>query len=118
MLPHRQSFLLPLLSKFIHQYSRADAEPPTALQVEQHNLTSMMISWSPPTAGPEVTGYMILYASDRTDSTLTVSESTTSVLVHGIQSGETYRVSAIALSYFPSIETDAIEIFICKHMHV
>ena len=102
----------------LHQHSHADAEPPTALQAEQHNLTSMRISWSPPTAGPEVTGYRILYVSNRTDSTLTVSESTTSVLVNGIQSGETYRVSAIALSYFPSIETDAIEIFICKHMHV
>ena len=87
-----------------------------ALQAEQYNLTSLMISWSPPLSGPEVTGYRIRYVSNNTDTTwLMVEPQTTSALISGLQSGDIYWVSAIAMSYFPSIETEPIEIFLCKH---
>lgn len=93
---------------------QADAEPPMALQAEQYNLTTMMVSWSPPLLGPAITGYRIHYASNITDNWLVVDSPTTSALISGLQSGDVYWVSAITLSYFPSSETEAIEIFLCK----
>ena len=95
-------------------HMHADAEPPIALQAEQYNLTTIQVSWSPPLSGPHITGYNIHYTSNNTDNWLTVDSPTTSALIPGLQSGDIYRVSAVALSYFPSSETEAVEIFLCK----
>lgn len=63
-----------------------------------------------------MTGYQVLYESNEMESsTITVDSETTSVLISNLQSGENYRVSAIALSYFPSLETDPVDIFLCKY---
>jgi hypothetical protein len=74
----------------------------------------MRISWSPPLSGPEITGYKIHYASNITNNWLVVDSPTTSAIISGLQSGDIYWVSVIALSYFPSSETEAIEIRLCK----
>ena len=76
-----------------------------------------MVSWSPPSLEPEITGYRIHYASNISDNSLVVDSRTTSALISGLQSGDVYWVSAVALSYFPSSETEAIEIFLCKPNH-
>ena len=91
------------------------AEPPSSLDVVQYNLTSIIISWEPPISGPEVSGYTILYAVVGMDPLeIRVDGATTSLLVDGLQSGETYQVSAFAHSFFPGMETDPVEIFLCK----
>ena len=67
--------------------------------------------------GPEITGYRVHYASNISDNWLVVDSQTTSALISGLQSGDVYWLSAVALSYFPSPETEAIEIFLCKPNH-
>ena len=72
------------------------ASPPTALTAVQTGLTSIDVSWTPPTLLGDTTGYIIYYTN--TDSVDVTGGSTDEYTLSDLQNGETYTISIIATS--------------------
>ena len=70
----------------------------------QEGLTSIRVSWSPPTPLGDTTGYRIYYSdSDSNDSVDVSGGSTDNYLLTGLQNGDTYTISIVATSqHLPS----------------
>ena len=70
----------------------------------QEGLTSIRVSWSPPTPLGDTTGYRIYYNdSDSSDSVDVSGGSTDNYLLTGLQNGDSYTISIVAKSqYLPS----------------
>ena len=65
----------------------------------QESPTSIQVSWTPSPSVRATTGYRIEYTSDGGSSdSVTVSGDTTTHLLEGLQSGETYTISIITIS--------------------
>ena len=86
--------------------------PPSDVSVSQNGLGSILVSWTPPSGEPAVTGYIIYYQQDGgqrlsqsfgfTDTTATITE----LIV-----GATYSLTIVATSStLPSNETEAEDI--------
>ena len=69
--------------------------PPTDVSAVQDSPTSILVSWTPPSAA---TGYRIHYIdSDGVDSgNVTVSSGTNSYIILGLLNGQTYNISIMA----------------------
>ena len=83
------------------------ANPPTGLMAVQSGLTSILVSWTAPASGgATVTGYRIFnQTGGGSVQSVTVGASTSAInhILSGLQSGETYSISIVALSStFPS----------------
>ena len=80
------------------------ASAPTNLMAVQEGLTSIRVSWSPPTPLGDTTGYRIYYSdSDSSDSVDVSGGSTDNYLLTGLQNGGSYTISIVATSaHFPS----------------
>ena len=70
----------------------------------QEGLTSIRVSWSPPTPLGDTTGYRIYYSdSDSSDSVDVSGGSTDNYTLTGLQNGDSYTISIVATSqHFPS----------------
>ena len=81
----------------------------------QEGLTSIRVSWSPPTPLGNTTGYRIYYNdSDSSDSVDVSGGSTDNYLLTGLVMGATYNISIVATSqHFHSGRVEAI-ITLCK----
>ena len=65
----------------------------------QEGLTSIRVSWSPPTPLGDTTGYRIYYIdSDSSDSVDVSGGSTDNYLLTGLQNGDSYTISIVATS--------------------
>ena len=65
----------------------------------QESPTSIQVSWTPSPSVRATTGYRIEYTSDGGSSGMaTVSGDTTTHLLEGLQSGETYTISILTIS--------------------
>ena len=74
----------------------AVASAPTNLMAVQEGPTSIRVSWSPPTALVDTTGYKIYYSYS--DSVDVSGGSTDSYTLTGLQNGDSYTVSILATS--------------------
>ena len=76
----------------------AVASAPISVMVVQEGLTSIRVSWSPPTPLGDTTGYRIYYSGGSSGSVNVSSDSTDSYLLTGLQNGEKYTISIVATS--------------------
>ena len=88
---------------------------PTNLTAVQEGLTSIRVSWSPPTPLGNTTGYRISYNnSDSSDSVDVSGGSTDNYLLTGLVMGATYTISIEATSqHIPSGRVETV-ITLCK----
>ena len=84
------------------------ASAPTNLMAVQEGLTSIRVSWSPPTPLGDTTGYRIYYSdSDSSDSVDVSGGSTDNYLLTGLLMESTYTISIVATSqHLPSDTVD------------
>ena len=69
----------------------------------QEGLTSIQVSWSPPTPLGDTTGYRIYYSGGSSGSVIVSGGSTDNYLLTGLQNGESYTISIVATSqHLPS----------------
>ena len=69
----------------------------------QEGLTSIRVSWSPPTPLGDTTGYRIYYSGGSSGSVDVSGGSTDNYPLTGLQNGESYTISIVATSqHFPS----------------
>ena len=79
------------------------ASAPTSVMAVQEGLTSIRVSWSPPTPLGDTTGYRIYYSGGRSGSEDVSGGSTDNYLLTGLQNGESYTISIVATSqHLPS----------------
>ena len=72
------------------------ASAPTNLMAVQEGLTSIRVSWSPPTPLGDTNGYRIYYSDS--GSVNINGGSTNNYLLTGLQNGDTYTISIVATS--------------------
>ena len=83
--------------------------PPSAVSVSQNGLDSVLVSWTPPSGEPDVTGYIIYYQQDGAQRLSVNTEATaTTATITGLIAGATYSITMVAnYSILPSTETEA-----------
>ena len=68
----------------------------------QEGLTSIRVSWSPPTPLGDTTGYRIYYSGHISGSVDVSGSSTDNYTLAGLQNGDSYTISIVATSqHFP-----------------
>ena len=73
----------------------------------QEGPTSIQVSWSPPTPLGDTTGYRIYYSGGSSGSVNVSDGSTDNYLLTGLQNGESYDISIVAISqHLPSMTID------------
>ena len=81
----------------------------------QEGLTSIRVSWSPPTPLGDTTGYRIYYSGGSSGSEDVSGGSTDNYLLTGLQNGESYTISIVAtLQHLPSESVEVIVIGLSK----
>ena len=76
-----------------------DPQPPINVMAVQESPTSIQVSWTPSPSVRDTTGYRIEYTtSGGSSDSVTVSGHTTTHLLEGLQSGETYTIYIITIS--------------------
>ena len=79
------------------------ASAPTSVMAVQEGLTSIRVSWSPPTSPGDTTGYRIYYNGGSSGSEDVSGGSTDSYLLTGLQNGESYTIMIVGTSqHLPS----------------
>ena len=82
------------------------ASAPTNLMAVQEGVTSIRVSWSPPTPLGDTTGYRIYYSdSDSNDSVNVSGGFTEDYLLTGLVINATYTISIVAFSHHFSSDT-------------
>ena len=75
------------------------ASAPTNLMAAQEGLTSIRVSWSPPTPLGDTSGYRIYYSDGDSSSSVDVSGgSRGNYVLTGLQNGDIYTISIVATS--------------------
>ena len=74
------------------------ASAPTSVMAVQEGLTSIQVSWSPPTPLGDTTGYRIYYSGGSSGSANVGGGSTDNYLLTDLQNGEKYTVSIVVIS--------------------
>ena len=72
--------------------------PTSLMAVVQANLTSVKLTWSPPTPLGDTTGYRIYYSGGSSGSEDVSGGSTDNYLLTGLQNGTTYNITIMGLS--------------------
>ena len=82
----------------------AVASAPSNLMAVQEGLTSVRVSWSPPTPLGDTTGYRISYSGGSSGSVDVSDGSTDNYLLTGLQGGASYTTSIVGTSLHLSSE--------------
>ena len=83
--------------------------------VVQEGLTSIRVSWSPPTPLGDTTGYRIYYSGVSNGSVDVSDGSIDNYLLTGLQNGESYTISIVAtLQHLLSESVEVIVIGLSK----
>ena len=91
--------------------------PPSAVSVSQNGLDSVLVSWTPPSGEPDVTGYIIYYQQDGGQRLSGNAGATDMTTITGLITGATYSITMVATSStLPSTETTAQTVIISKHV--
>jgi len=81
----------------------AAADPPTGLNVELVDPTSIRVSWTAPLSVATVTGYRIYYQAERDWGSVTVDAGVTNTTLRNLQDGSIYNITMLTLSmHLPS----------------
>ena len=93
------------------------ASAPTNLMAVQEGLTSIRVSWSPPTPLGDTTGYRIYYSDSNSSDSMDVSGgSIDNYLLTGLQNGNIFNVSVVATSqHLTNFQLRKSEIIMCKN---
>ena len=89
--------------------------PPTDVTVSQNGLGSLLVSWTPPSGGANVTGYTIYYQYSMILHSMTAEAkaTATNATITGLIAGVTYSINVVANSTtLPSTVTTAPDITI------
>ena len=89
------------------------ASPPTNLMVTQRGVTSVIVTWTPPSPAGDTTGYSIFYSSRQLTETVDVSgASAREVMLRNLIEGGKYFISLLAISqHLPSeIVTETLQL--------
>ena len=99
---------------YITLFSFPAPSSPSFLNVSQDGQGSVLVSWTPPSGDPAVTGYIIYYQQDGGQRFSQSAGSTaTNVTIIGLIAGITYSVTMLATSTtLPSNETEAESVMI------
>ena len=77
----------------------AVASTPSNLTAVQEGVSSIRVSWNPPTPLENISGYRIYYSDRNMGDSVDVSGgSTNNYLLAGLQNGEHYTISIVAIS--------------------
>ena len=82
------------------------AGDPTLTSLDQISPTTVRVTWSPPSGGATVTGYVVHYIGGASFRMRTVPSSSTSTDITGLTSGFTYAISVEATSQHLSGESE------------
>ena len=92
------------------------ASAPINLMAVQEGLTSIRVSWSPPTPLGDTTGYRIYYSGGSSISVDVSDGSTDNCLLTGLQNGESYNISIVSVSqHFTSNAAIVLDITLGKN---
>ena len=83
---------------------------PSNLMAVQEGLSSVRVSWSPPTPLGYTTGYRISYSGASSGSVDVSDGSTDNYLLTGLQSGASYTISIVGTSQHLSSERVEVNI--------
>ena len=86
------------------------AGDPTLTSLDQISSTTVRVTWSPPSGGATVTGYVVHYRTGSSVRINHVSPSSTSTDITGLTIGATYTISVEATSQHLSGESEEMSI--------
>ena len=86
------------------------AGDPTLTSLDQISPTTVRVTWSPPSGGATVTGYVVQYIGGGSFRMRTVPSSSTSVDITDLTNGYTYAISVEATSQHLSGESERMTI--------
>ena len=87
----------------IHTVLLPVASVPSNLMAVQEGLTSVRVSWSPPTPLGDTTEYRISYSGGSSGTVGVRDGSTDNYLLTGLDNGASYTISIVGISqHFPS----------------
>ena len=110
--------LLCIRSASITAVSPPAPSPPSGVSVSQNGLGSVLVSWTPPSGEPAVTGYIIYYQQDG-GQRLSQSAGPTAItaIITGLTIGATYSFTLVATSHtLPSAESAEEIVTIGMHL--
>ena len=87
--------------------------PPSDVSESQNGLGSVLVSWTPPSGEPAVTGYIIYYQQDGGQRlSQSIEANNTVAVITGLMAG-TYSLTMVATSStLPSTESAAVTVTI------
>ena len=91
------------------------ASAPTSVMAVQEGLTSVRMSWSPPTPLGDTTGYRIYYSGYNSGYVNVTGGSTDNYLLTGLQNGSIYTISLVATSLHLSSAAIDQEVILCEY---
>ena len=94
------------------------AGDPTLTSLKQISPTTVRVTWSPPSEGATVTGYVVHYIGGGSNGTVTEPSSSTSTDITGLTSGPTYAISVEATSQHLSGESGVMTIVMGELMYM
>ena len=83
---------------------------PTLTSLDQRSSTTVRVSWTPPSGGATVTGYVVHYRTSSSLRMKDISSSSTSTDITGLTTSATYIVSVEATSQHLSGESEKMTI--------
>ena len=86
------------------------AGDPTLTSLDQISPTTVTVTWSPPSVGATVTGYVVHYVGGSSFRMRTVPSPSTSTDITGLTIGPTYAISVEATSQHLSGESGVMTI--------
>ena len=86
---------LKILPYSVYSFPHPAPSPPTDVSVSQNGLSSVLVSWTPPSGGAAVTGYYINYQFNKS---LTTEATVTSAIITGLITGVTYSINVVVNS--------------------
>ena len=93
------------------------AGDPTLMSLDQRGPTAVRVTWSPPSGGATVTGYVVHYRTGSSDGTKNEPSTSIFILLTGLTSGATYTISVEATSQHLSGESEEMTISLSELMY-
>ena len=86
------------------------AGDPTLLSLDQISPTAVRVTWSPPSGGATVTGYVVHYRTGSSNGTKNEPSTSIHTFLTGLTSGTTYTISVEATSHHLSGESEEMTV--------
>ena len=95
------------------------ASPPTNVMVTQRGVTSVRVTWTPPSPAGDTTGYSIFYFSGQSTEVLVVGSEGTSAMLTNLTMGREYSIHLVATSqHLPSTPlTATLQLVLGNEIH-